>query len=75
MHLQPSTWLLSPRRGPAKVWSAWFIRFMAERGLFTLYANLPGAATLCANARLSGLNYQRSGLALFLYYRYAIACH
>ena len=35
-----NTWFLQ-RGGGRSVWSAWFIRFAAERGLYAIYTNFP----------------------------------
>jgi hypothetical protein len=54
--LLPFVWFdLKP---PDSMWSIWFIQFMADNDLFTLYANLDAPNnTLCENARpLHGVN-------------------
>ena len=56
--LQHSQWL-AERKG--RVWSPFFVRFMSENELFTLYPPpLPKSATLCANARVRGLNHPKN---------------
>lgn len=52
--MQPSEW---HSQGPSHMWSYWFIRFMKEKGLFTLYSNLGDSLTLCTNMKEPGLHY------------------
>ena len=54
--LLPFAWF--DRKPPDSMWSIWFIQYMADNDLFTLYANLDAPnKTLCENARpLHGVN-------------------
>jgi len=42
---------------PGKVWSIWFIQYMDQRRLYTLYANMPSNTTLCSNSKAPGLHF------------------
>jgi len=46
-------WFLE-RGGGRSVWSAWFIRYCAERGIYMLYTNFEGGEALVVNHRDSG---------------------
>lgn len=50
----PSTWHKS---GPSHMWTYWFIRFMDERNLFTLYSNIAQDTSLCSNMKEPGLHF------------------
>ena len=54
--LLPFVWF--DAKPPDSMWSIWFIQFMADNDLYTLYANLDASnRTLCENARpLHGVN-------------------
>jgi len=55
--LLPVIW---SKRRKGTMWSIWFMGFMDERNLYTLYAHLPGNKTLCANMREPGLGYKKA---------------
>lgn len=42
------------------MWSQWWIKFVDEKGYFTVTAHLPDGTTLAANWRESGLHYSKS---------------
>ena len=42
------------------MWSQWWIKFADERDYFTMYANMPGNTTLCANWREKGMHYSKT---------------
>jgi len=58
-NLITNDWFLA-RGGGKSVWSAWLIRFCAERGLYTLYTNFPGEEALVVNNRDAGINFKES---------------
>jgi hypothetical protein len=39
------------RGGGRSVWSAWFMRFAAERGLYAIYTNFPNEQSFIVNYR------------------------
>jgi len=51
-----NTWFIK-RGGGTHVWSAWFMRFAAEKGWYTIYTNFPDGAALVVNWRDKGVNY------------------
>lgn len=53
-----NTWFLK-RGGGRAVWSAWFMRFTAERGLYAIYTNFPDRLSMVVNLRLPGVNYDK----------------
>lgn len=52
-NLITNDWFKS-RGGGQSVWSAWFIRFCAERGYYMLYTNFEGGEALVVNLRETG---------------------
>eukprot|EP00177_Eucheuma_denticulatum_P003968 GFKZ01007171.1.p1 GENE.GFKZ01007171.1~~GFKZ01007171.1.p1 ORF type:complete len:455 (+),score=60.27 GFKZ01007171.1:97-1461(+) len=42
------------------MWSQWWIKFVDEKGYFTVTANLPDGSTLASNWREAGLHYSSS---------------
>ncbi|CAN8072239.1 unnamed protein product [Agarophyton chilense] len=42
------------------MWSQWWIKFVEEKGYFTVTANLPDGTTLAANWREAGLHYSKT---------------
>jgi len=52
-NLITNTWFLA-RGGGRSVWSSWFIRFAAEKGLYMLYTNFPDGEALVVNGRDAG---------------------
>lgn len=52
-NLITNKWFTS-RGGGRAVWSAWFIRFCAERGYYVLYTNFDNAEALVVNMRDPG---------------------
>ncbi|KAI0559423.1 Nucleotide-diphospho-sugar transferase [Gracilaria domingensis] len=42
------------------MWSQWWIKFVEEKGYFTVTANLPDGTTLAANWREAGLHYSKN---------------
>ena len=42
------------------MWSQWWIKFVDERGYFTVTAHLPDGTTLASNWRESGLHYSKN---------------
>lgn len=55
-NLITNQWFLA-RGGGRSVWSAWFLRFAGERGLYSLYTNFDNGASLLVNYRDRGVNY------------------
>ena len=43
------------------MWSQWWIKFVDEMGLYTVYAHLPNRTTLAANWREKGMHYSKRG--------------
>lgn len=60
-NLVTNKWFLE-RMGGRSVWSAWFIRYCAEKGLYMLYTNYPGGEALVVNHRESGKPHCVSGI-------------
>jgi len=61
-NLITNKWFIS-RGGGRSVWSAWFIRYCGEKGLYTLYTNFPGGEAFVVNSREKGVNYpEKKGL-------------
>mgnify|MGYP002388312262 CR=1 FL=1 len=54
-NLVTNDWYVS--RGGKSVWSTWFIRYAAERGMYALYTNYEDGAAFVANYRDKGVNY------------------
>ncbi len=52
--LLSSQWWLQKQ---TSVWSQWFIRFVYERGLYSLYAHFESKLTLAVNHREAGANF------------------
>jgi hypothetical protein len=50
----PSQW---HRNKPTQVWEFWFLKYMEEHHLYTLYGNMENKKTLCTNMREKGVNY------------------
>lgn len=57
--LLPTRWYKGQEKntGGAAMWTMWHIRFADQFRLYTVYANLRGEKTLCANWREKGLHY------------------
>ncbi|KCV72938.1 hypothetical protein, variant 3 [Fonticula alba] len=53
-----NSWFLA-RGGGRAVWSAWFMRFAAERGYYALYTNFPDGQAFVVNYRDKGVNYHK----------------
>ena len=45
-------------RKSTSVWSQWFVRFVFEKGYYSLYTNLPHRRSLVVNHRAPGLNFK-----------------
>jgi len=54
-----NTWFLK-RGGGRSVWSAWFMRFTAEKGWYSIYTNFPDRAALVVNHREKGINFKET---------------
>mgnify|MGYP001104101072 CR=1 FL=1 len=52
-----NTWFLQ-RGGGRSVWSAWFMRFAAERGYYNFYTQFDDQRALIVNYRDKGVNYK-----------------
>lgn len=46
------------KSNPHRTWSQWFIRFVYEKGWYSLYTNFPEGGTLALNHREAGLTYR-----------------
>jgi len=55
-NMKTNEWYLT-RNGGQSVWSAYFMRFAAERGLYAIYTNFHDNAGLVVNYRDKGVNF------------------
>jgi len=56
-NLITNDWFLM--KGSRAVWSAWFMRFVAERGWYCINTNFPDGKAFVVNNRDPGVNYQK----------------